>query len=74
MLNYLSFIAVSTHLHIAQPLGSIIYQQLFDQIFRNGIHVSLPFDFAAQYFFINPKRLFIIEGGIANKHFVYKHT
>jgi len=62
------------HLHVAQSLGSIIHQQLFDQVFGNGIHMTLPLNFTAQYLLVDAEGLFIVERWIAHEHFVDENS
>lgn len=62
------------HLHIAQPFGPILDQKLLDDVFGDGINVFGPFDFAAEDFLINPKRIVVVKRRITCQHLVDQHS
>jgi len=57
-------------LHVAQSFGSILNEQLLDQILGDGIHVTWPFNFTGQDLLVDTERVVIEKWRVTGQHLV----
>jgi hypothetical protein len=57
-------------LHVAQSFGSILNEQLLDQILGDGIHVSGPFNFTGQDLLVDAERVVVEKWRVTGQHLV----
>ena len=66
----MSFYILSSILHVAQPLGSVLHQELLDQILGHGVNVTRPLDLAAEDLLVDAEWIVVEEWRVASQHLV----
>ena len=57
-------------LHVSQSFGSILNEQLLDQILGDGIHVTWPFNFTGQDLLVDTERVVVEKWRVTGQHLV----
>ena len=57
-------------LHITEPLGAVLHQELLDEIFRHRVNMSRPFDLPAKNLLVDPERVVVEEWRVSGQHLV----
>ena len=73
-LSPVSFNVLSAVLHVAEPLGPVLHQELLDQVLRHGVDVPGPVDLAAEDLLVDPEGIVVEEGRISSQHLVDEYA